>query len=143
MLSLNQCLLLVAIPIVFLILLSLVIMWLGRPKTSNWKCRKVKQDNTNTLSPEQKEMYEIAFQMDCIWAGKNILHQFIRQVSDVIPRQEIINYLANSIKICNNNQEIKALNINPSAGTDVYLKHAEDFYRGLVEEYEERIKDKI
>lgn len=130
--SFSQCLIVVCIFVVALFAIGLITILLFMPKP-----------HKNKLSKEQQEeLYQTAFEMDCIWAGKNILHQFIRQVSDILPKQEIINCLANSIKICNNNQEIKVLDISPSAGTDIYLQHAEDFYRGLVEEYNERKMNK-
>ena len=134
--SFNQCLLLVAIPIAFLILIALVVAWFGRPKNRQTKA-KVNPNNKLT-QVQQDELKQIAYEMSCVFAGKNILQQFLVQISEFLTEQEIITHLANSIKICNNNEEVQALDLSTSNTTDDYIEHAKMFYETIIKHSKEK-----
>lgn len=136
--SFNQCVLLVAIPVAFLIVFALVIAWFGRPKNRHSKPKAKISPNNNLTQVQQDELKQIAYEMSCVFAGKNILQQFLIQVSESLTEKEIITHLANSIKICNNNGEVKALDLTTFTTTDDYIKHAKNFYETIIKYSKEK-----
>lgn len=136
--SFNQCVLLVAIPVAFLIIFALVIAWFGRPKTRHKKPKAKINSNNNLTQAQQDELKQVAYEMSCVFAGKNILQQFLVQVSESLTEQEIITHLANSIKICNNNGEVEALDLTTSNTTDDYTEHAKMFYETIIKHSKEK-----
>lgn len=136
--SFNQCVLLVAIPVAILILFALVIAWFGRPKNRQTKSKAKANPNNKLTQAQQDELKQIAFEMSCVFAGKNILQQFLVQISESLAEQEIITHLANSIKICNNNGEVEALDLTTSTTTDDYTEHARMFYETIIKHSKEK-----
>lgn len=130
--SLNQSLLFILMVVILWVIFAIVIAWLGRPKSRSTKVK------TNT-TVQQEELNKIAYEMSCVFAGKNILQQFLVQVSESLTEQEIITHLANSIKICNNNDEVKALDLTTSATTDDYMEHARTFYKTIIKNAKTKI----
>lgn len=120
----------------FLILIAFLIAWFGRPKNRQSKA-KVNPNNKLTQSQED-ELKQIAYEMSCVFAGKNILQQFLVQVSESLTEKEIITHLANSIKICNNNGEVQALDLSTSNTTDDYIEHAKMFYKTIIKHSKEK-----
>lgn len=134
--SFNQCVLLVAIPVIFLVLIALVVAWFGRPENRQSKA-KINPNNKLTQT-QQDELQQIAFEMSCVFAGKNILQQFLVQISESLTEQEIVTHLANSIKICNNNGEVEVLDLTTSTTTDDYTEHAKMFYETIIKHSKEK-----
>lgn len=131
--SLNQSLLFILMVVILWVIFAIVIAWLGRPKS---RLTKVKTNTINVKNDltqaQQEELNKIAYEMSCVFAGKNILQQFLVQVSESLTEREIITHLANSIKVCNNNDEVKALDLTTSTTTDDYMKHAKIFYETII-----------
>lgn len=136
--SFNLCLLLVAIPVTFLVLIALVVAWFGRPKNRQIKTQAKVNSNNKLTQSQEDELKQIAYEMSCVFAGKNILQQFLVQVSESLTEQEIITHLANSIKICNNNGEVQALDLSTSNTTDDYTEHAKMFYETIIRNLKEK-----
>lgn len=136
--SFNQCVLLVVIPITFLVLIALIVAWLGRPKNHQSKSKAKINPNNKLTQTQQDELQQIAFEMSCVFAGKNILQQFLVQISESLTEQEIITHLANAIKICNNNREVEALDLTTSTTTDDYTEHAKMFYETIIKHSKEK-----
>lgn len=139
--SLNQSLLFILIVVILWVIFAIVIAWLGRPKSRLIKVKTNTTNNKNNLTKtQQEELNKIAYEMSCVFAGKNILQQFLVQVSEPLTKQEIITHLANSIKVCNNNDEVKALDLTTSTTTDDYIEHAKVFYETIIKNSKEKRK---
>lgn len=131
--SLNQSLLFILMIVILWVIFAIVIAWFGRPKSHTTKSKSNSTNNKNDLTQaQQEELNKIAYEMSCVFAGKNILQQFLVQVSESLTEQEIITHLANSIKVCNNNDEVKALDLTTSTTTDDYMEHARTFYKTII-----------
>lgn len=137
--SLNQSLLFILMVIIFWIILAIIIAWFGRPKSHTTKSNSTNNKNDLTKA-QQEELNKIAYEMSCVFAGKNILQQFLVQASESLTEQEIITHLANSIKVCNNNDEVKVLDLTTSTTTDDYMEHAKIFYETIIKNSKEKRK---
>lgn len=138
--SLNQSLLFILIVVILWLIFTIVIAWLGRPKSRLTKIKTNTTNDKNDLTKaQQEELNKIAYEMSCVFAGKNILQQFLVQVSESLTEQEIITHLANSIKVCNNNDEVKALDLTTSTTTDDYIEHAKVFYETIIKNAKTKI----
>lgn len=125
--SFSQCLLFIVIVVVCWVLIDLI-------------TTRIRKSKSRLNKAEREELTKIAYEMSCVFTGKNILQQFLVQVSESLTKQEIITHLANSIKICNNNGEVPALDLTTSNTTDDYTEHARIFYETIIEKSKEKQK---
>lgn len=141
--SFSQCVLFVVAIVVLLVFITLVVAFFiggqfGRPKNRQTKPKAKANPNNKLTQVQQEELKQIAYEMSCVFARKNILQQFLVQISESLTEQEIITHLANSIKICNNNEEVQALDLSTSNTTDDYIEHAKMFYETTIKHSKEK-----